>query len=93
MSRDMVMDIMRQLILMAALTAGPVLVGGLMTGLVMGVLQSATQIQETSLTFIPKLVVVGMAIILGGPWAVDKLVLFTQTMIEQVGSLGPRGVG
>lgn len=93
MTRDSVLDIMRGLIWMASITAGPILLAGLITGLIMGVLQSATQIQEASLTFIPKLLVVGLAMVVGGPWAVDKLVMFTGSMIEQVAHLGPGGHG
>lgn len=93
MTRDTVLEIMRGLIWMAGVTTGPILLAGLVTGLVMGVLQSATQIQEASLTFIPKLLVVGLCLLMGGPWAVDKLVVFTGSMIEQVAHLGPGGQG
>ena len=93
MSRDQVMEVLRELVWTATLTAGPVLLGGLVVGLVMGILQSATQIQETSLTFIPKLVVVGLAVVVGGPWAVDKMVTFTSARLAQVGTLAPRGPG
>ncbi len=48
--------------------AGPVLIAALLVGLVIGILQAATQIQEQTLTFVPKIIVVFLALILLGPW-------------------------
>jgi flagellar biosynthetic protein FliQ len=93
MSPDQVIDVMRHLMVMAAMIAGPVMLSGMATGVFMGILQSATQIQEATLAFVPKLVVVGIAMVLGGPWAIDKLVTYTDGMLTQIVDVAPRGRG
>ncbi len=93
MNADQVIEVMRNLMVMAAMVAGPVMLSGMLTGVIMGVLQSATQIQEATLAFVPKLVVVGITMVIGGPWAMDKLVTYTDGMLTQIVAVAPRGRG
>jgi flagellar biosynthetic protein FliQ len=93
MNTDQVMDIMRELLWMACLVAGPLMLSGLVMGVIMGILQSATQIQEATLAFVPKLVVVALAMVMGGPWAIDKLVDYTGGVLQQLATIAPRGRG
>ena len=93
MTVDLVMDIMRDLLWMACLVAGPIMLAGLTMGVIMGILQSATQIQEATLSFVPKLIVVALSLVIGGPWAVDKMVSYTDHMLEELATIAPRGRG
>ena len=93
MNPDQVIDVMRHLMLTAGLVAGPVMLTGMLVGVFMGIVQSATQIQEATLAFVPKLVVVGLTIVFGGPWAIDKLVTYTDGCLTQIVSVAPRGRG
>ncbi len=76
----------------AALWAGlmvgaPVLVAALAVGLVVSLLQAVTQVQETTLSFLPKLLAVAAVLVLLGPWMLRQLIDFT-TAIWQTGGLG-----
>ena len=75
---------------MALKLAGPILAVCLIVGLVVAVLQTITQIQEMTLSFVPKLVGVGIVLIIGGPWMLDQLVSYTQALFLSIPSLvGP----
>ncbi|AUW94969.1 MAG: flagellar type III secretion system protein FliQ [Sulfobacillus thermosulfidooxidans] len=57
---------------------GPVLVASLLVGLLVGLFQATTSIQDMTLSFMPKLIVVGVMIYLAGPWFLRLLITFTQ---------------
>ncbi|WP_020375767.1 flagellar biosynthetic protein FliQ [Sulfobacillus thermosulfidooxidans] len=57
---------------------GPILIAALVVGLLVGIFQATTQIQELTLSFMPKLIVVGIMLYLAGPWFLRLLVTFTQ---------------
>jgi flagellar biosynthetic protein FliQ len=70
--------------------AGPFLVAGLIVGLVVSIFQAATSIQEVTLSFIPKIVVTGAVIAIGGPWMLSQLMSYTQALYLSIPSLvGP----
>lgn len=60
--------------MVAAKIGGPILMAALVIGVVIGVLQTLTQIQEMTLTFVPKLVAAGLIIVWGGPWMIRETV-------------------
>ena len=60
------------------------LLAALVVGLVIGMVQAATQIQEMTLSFIPKLLVLAGAIIVGGPWMLQTLTSYTRRMFESI---------
>lgn len=93
MTEGYVIELVRQLVWMVCLLSGPVLIGGLFVGLLMGVVQAATQVQESSLSFLPKMVVVGLALTVSGPWALNQLVVYAGQMLVELGRLSPRGMG
>ena len=66
--------------------AGPVLLFGLVAGLAVSVFQALTQINEITLTFIPKIVATAAALVLFGPWMLTKLVGFTTTLFQSLPS-------
>lgn len=86
------MDLVRQLLMLVCQLAGPVIVGGLVLGIFVGVLQAATQIQEQSLTFLPKLGLAICTVIFGGPWALERMIGFAVAMFEQIAVLGSPGI-
>lgn len=67
-----------------ALLAGPLLLGALVTGLLISIFQAITQINEATLTFIPKMLVTAAIIILAGPWMLEVLTHFTAELFENL---------
>ena len=66
------------------LVAAPMLLAALVTGLVISVLQAATQINEMTLSFIPKLLAMAAVLALTGPWMIRQLVEYTRGLIESI---------
>ncbi len=77
MSEDALLDLWRSAIVTAAEVAAPFVLVGLAVGLFIAILQTATQLQESALTFVPKLGVALVMLALGGHWMLDKLGHFT----------------
>lgn len=74
MNPDSVVAIVRQALEVAMLVAGPLLLASLATGLLISIFQAATQINEMTLTFIPKLVVMFLVMVILGPWMLELMV-------------------
>ena len=66
------------------LLAGPVLLFGLVTGLLVSIFQAATQINEMTLVFIPKMLAVGIALLIFFPWMLQIIIEFTQKLIINI---------
>lgn len=79
MESGVIIDLIYQALRMAALLAGPILMALLIVGLVIGILQAATSVNESTVAFVPKLIVFGLVIVLIGP---VTLVLFTDYIKE-----------
>jgi flagellar biosynthetic protein FliQ len=79
MESGVILDLVYQALRMAALLAGPILMALLVVGLVIGILQAATSVNESTVSFIPKLVIFGLVVIIIGP---ITLTLFTDYMKE-----------
>jgi flagellar biosynthetic protein FliQ len=73
--------------LVSAKVAGPILIISLAIGLGISLIQSVTQIQEVTLTFVPKLAGVALVIVLAGNWMLNTLVEFTQQLFDLIPSL------
>ncbi len=67
--------------------AAPMLVSALAIGLLVGMFQAATQINEMTMSFIPKLFVLVMALMLAGPWMLDVIVSFTTELVGRIPTL------
>jgi flagellar biosynthetic protein FliQ len=87
MTPEVVMELGQQTLLMVAMLAGPLLVAALAVGLLIGIFQAATQIQEMTLSFIPKLAALAIALVIGGPWMLRSIVEFTQELFRQIPTL------
>ena len=79
MESGVIIDLVYQALRMAAVLAGPILMALLVVGLVIGILQAATSVNESTVAFVPKLIVFGVVIMLIGP---VTLVLFTDYIKE-----------
>jgi len=83
----MVNDVMTDALTTILLTAGPVLAVALLVGLTVSILQATTQVQEQTLTFVPKIVAVFFTVMLTGPYMLNKLVDFTVRMFENIANM------
>ena len=79
-----VLDIANEAIMVMILVAAPILGAALGTGLLIGILQAATSIQEMTLSFIPKLAVMVIALIIFGEWQIALLVDYFEIIFERV---------
>ncbi len=84
MSHQLVIDLTREAIMTALMISAPMLLIALGVGLVVAIIQSVTQIQEQTLAFVPKLVLVGGAFIVGMPWLLQILIRFTTQLIRGI---------
>ncbi|MEO8550036.1 MAG: flagellar biosynthetic protein FliQ [Kofleriaceae bacterium] len=82
MSEDALLDLWRSALTVAAQVSAPFLVIGLVIGLVIAIVQTATQLQESALTFVPKLAVALVVLALAGHWMLDKLGHFAITSFQ-----------
>ena len=73
--------------MLTLLIAGPMLAFGLVIGLVVSIFQAVTQIQEMTLTFVPKIIGIALALLIFLPWMINKLTDFTRHMIEMIPTL------
>lgn len=82
MSSGEVVELLQQALVTTAVVGGPILVVTLTVGLIVSVVQAATQINESTLTFLPKVIVVAGIMWLAGAWMLSQLVNFTRMVIE-----------
>ncbi|MGH8136699.1 MAG: flagellar biosynthesis protein FliQ [Steroidobacteraceae bacterium] len=87
MSPETVMTIGSRALEITLLLAAPLLLVALVTGLIVGAFQAATQINEMTLSFIPKLLAMALAIVIAGPWMLKTLVGYTHELFESIPGL------
>lgn len=84
MNQDVVINISMQAMQLAFMVALPLLLVALVVGLVVSVFQAVTQIQEQTLTFIPKIVAMGVTLVVAGPWMLGQVVTYTQQLYSSI---------
>jgi flagellar biosynthesis protein FliQ len=84
MSSDGAIDLLRNAMLIAAQVAGPVLLAALVVGLMVGIFQTATQVNEASVSFLAKLIAVAVALVVLGPLMLTELVDYTRASIKAI---------
>lgn len=81
-----VYDVLREGVILATKISGPVLLVSMAIGLIISIIQAATQIHEQTITFVPKLIILALILIMAGPWMLEVLVDYTKeifaTMLE-----------
>jgi flagellar biosynthesis protein FliQ len=87
MTPETVLTIAQRALEMTMMLAAPLLLVALLIGLLVGIIQAATQINEMTLSFIPKLVGMATAMVIAGPWMLKQLVSYTRMLIESIPSL------
>lgn len=89
MNTEFVMYISRETLMTVVYILAPILGAGLFVGLAVGIFQAVTTIQEMTLTFIPKMAVVGLVLLLLTPWFLDVLLQFTYEIFNQISNMSP----
>ncbi|MBI5462688.1 MAG: flagellar biosynthesis protein FliQ [Gammaproteobacteria bacterium] len=87
MTPETVMNVGRQTLEVVALLAGPLLISSLVVGLIIAMFQAATQINEMTLTFIPKLITIAAVLMIAGPWLLQTLMSFTVRLFQSIPQL------
>jgi flagellar biosynthetic protein FliQ len=83
-SQDEVINLAMQAMQLAFKIAMPLLLVGLVIGLLVSVFQAVTQIQEQTLTFIPKIVGMGVVLVIAGPWMLSEIITYTQELYSSI---------
>ena len=84
MTRDTVVSLTVDAMALALKIGLPLLLAGLFVGLLVSIFQAVTQIQEQTLTFIPKILATGAVIIIGGPWMLDQLIVYAHDLYSMI---------
>lgn len=84
MTPEVAVDLFREALWLIVLIVGLAVVPSLLVGLVVAVFQAATQINEQTLSFLPRLMVMLLTLIWSGPWLVSQLMEYTQTLIQNI---------
>lgn len=84
MNEAMVLDLFRDAIYVTLLSSAPMLLVALVVGLIIAVFQATTQIQEQTLSFVPKLVTILLVVLMLGPWILNTMVDFTLKVFENL---------
>lgn len=84
MTDEFVVDICRRAVQTTLLLAGPMLLAGMVVGLIVSIFQATTQINEQTLTFIPKIVAVFITLLLTTPWMIHTMTSFTTTILTTI---------
>lgn len=81
---DFFSDIAKQAITVGLMISAPMLIGALLMGILVSIFQAVTQINEQTLSFIPKILVIIGALVLTAPWMTDQLTTFTKDLIISI---------
>ncbi|WP_127470484.1 flagellar biosynthesis protein FliQ [Thiomicrorhabdus aquaedulcis] len=84
MQQEFVLNLGQRMLEVTTMLAAPLLIPALLVGLLIGMFQAATQINEMTLSFIPKLMVVVVALVIAGPWMLTTLISFTRELYENI---------
>jgi len=87
MNPDTVMTVGSLALEITLMLAAPLLLVALVTGLIVGAFQAATQINEMTLSFIPKLIAMAVTLVVAGPWMLKVLVSYTRELFESIPGL------
>ena len=84
MTPEFVVEFAKQAIILTISLSMPMLGLGLLVGLMVSVFQAVTQIQEMTLTFVPKIIAVFLGLLFAAPWMLDQLITFTTNILENI---------
>lgn len=84
MTEELILRLSEEALKTTAMVSAPILIATLSVGLVISVFQALTQINEATLTFVPKMIVVGLIVIFAGGWMLDTLRVYTVQLFENL---------
>lgn len=87
MNEDVVIQLGQDAMRTLAMISAPLLLGALIIGLIVSIFQALTQINENTLTFVPKMIVIAIIIILAGPWMLDTMSSYTIHLFENIATV------
>lgn len=87
MNELVIMTIVKKTLITGVTVGGPILIISLVVGLIISIFQATTQIQEQTLTFVPKLIAIILVLVLGGPWMLNKLVMLTNELFQSISTI------
>ncbi|HEY8269531.1 MAG TPA: flagellar biosynthesis protein FliQ [Pseudobdellovibrionaceae bacterium] len=87
MTEEIIIKLGQDALRTTAMLAAPMLLSTLVIGLAVSIFQALTQINESTLTFIPKMVVVALVFVLAGPWMMDVMSSYTITLFENIATI------
>lgn len=87
MTDDVVVQLGQDALKTLAMVAAPMLLSTLIIGLIISIFQALTQINENTLTFVPKMIVIGIVLIIAGPWMLDVLSVYTVHLFENISTI------
>lgn len=88
MTQVMVLEIMNKAFLLIMIMSGPILLIAMVVGLIISIFQATTQIQEQTLSFVPKIVAVILGLIIFGNFMISKILAFTTDMFNMISLIG-----
>lgn len=88
MTPELVVEIARKAVETVLLASSPMMVAGLAIGLIIGIFQAATQINEQTMTFAPKIIAVLATLIIAAPWIIKIIVVYTENLYKSITSVG-----
>lgn len=87
MTEELVLKLGQDAITTTAMIAAPLLLSALVVGLIVSIVQAVTQINEATLTFIPKMIIIFLVFILAGPWMLDVMSQYTIELFENIATM------
>lgn len=87
MTPEFVLTLGQRMLEVVSMLAAPLLLPALAVGLLVGMFQAATQINEMTLSFIPKVAIVGVVLVVAGPWMLNTIVSFTKELYQNIPAL------
>lgn len=88
MTPEFVVDLGQNAVQTVLMVSAPMLLSGLLIGLLVSIFQAATQINEQTMTFIPKIVAVLVSLIVAAPWIIQVMISFTNNVFQSIGTVG-----
>ena len=86
MNQAVVLQLARDALITAMMVSGPVLISTMVIGIIISIFQAVTQIQEMTLTFVPKTLVVSLIVLFAGPWMLNTMAVYTANLLASLPS-------
>ncbi len=84
MSEQYVIDVATGAVWLTLKVAAPALIAALVVGIIISVIQAATQVQEQTVSFVPKIIAITASMIITGPWILQQFIYYTKTLIQSI---------